>query len=223
MLWELLNWSLTIKYSLVLNLGYPFLVGEVSYPSAEDTVYSQHRKPGVFRVSPMVWEIGVQLQVKSYQRLKKWYLMPPCLTFGFIMLYTHIINMLIYTYTYSYSITTTPQLRRMKEGRRKKTSLQIYFTSHFVRVRKGCSRLHVRGSWRPNINCNILTPLLWPSRCLSCSLDAGVHSIGVPEGPLGRVWLSLPHLVSSCLEPYWQLLFHCQLQLLLGLELNWVK
>ena len=24
----------------------------------------------------------------------------------------------------------------------------------------------VRGSWRPNINCNILTPLLWPSRCV---------------------------------------------------------
>ena len=24
----------------------------------------------------------------------------------------------------------------------------------------------VRGSWRPNINCNILTPLLWPSRGL---------------------------------------------------------
>ena len=24
----------------------------------------------------------------------------------------------------------------------------------------------VRGRWRPNINCNILTPLLWPSRCV---------------------------------------------------------
>ena len=31
------------------------------------------------------------------------------------------------------------------------------------------------------------------------------NSIGVSEGPLGRVWLSLPHLVSSCLELYWQL------------------
>ena len=30
--------------------------------------------------SPMVWETGVQSQVKSYQKLKKWYLMPPCLT-----------------------------------------------------------------------------------------------------------------------------------------------
>ena len=31
------------------------------------------------------------------------------------------------------------------------------------------------------------------------------NSIGVPEGPLGRVWLSLPHLVSNCLELSWQL------------------
>ena len=32
----------------------------------------------------MVWETGVQSQVESYQRLKKWYLMPPCLTFSII-------------------------------------------------------------------------------------------------------------------------------------------
>ena len=31
----------------------------------------------------------------------------------------------------------------------------------------------MRGSWRPNRNCNILTPLLWPSPlCLSCSPNA---------------------------------------------------
>ena len=29
----------------------------------------------------MVWETRVQSQVKSYQRLKKWYLVQPCLTF----------------------------------------------------------------------------------------------------------------------------------------------
>ena len=34
--------------------------------------------------SPMAWETGVQSQVKSYQRLKKWYLMPPCLTLSII-------------------------------------------------------------------------------------------------------------------------------------------
>ena len=29
--------------------------------------------------SPMAWETWVQSPVESYQRLKKWYLMPPCL------------------------------------------------------------------------------------------------------------------------------------------------
>ena len=32
----------------------------------------------------MVREIGVQSQVELYQRLKKWYLMPPCLTLSVI-------------------------------------------------------------------------------------------------------------------------------------------
>ena len=36
--------------------------------------------------SPMVWETGVQYQVESYQRLKKWYLMPPCLILSIIRL-----------------------------------------------------------------------------------------------------------------------------------------
>ena len=81
--------------------------------------------------------------------------------------------------------------------------------------------LRVRGSWWPNINCNILTPLLWPSAlCLSCSpvllnrrpwgpalcwmmafftasyqqlLWASTQS-GAPS-PFGLVWLSLPHIV----------------------------
>ena len=34
--------------------------------------------------SPMVWETRVQSQVESYQRLKKWYLMLPCLTLTII-------------------------------------------------------------------------------------------------------------------------------------------
>ena len=32
----------------------------------------------------MVWETKVQSQVESYQRLKKWYLIPPCLTLSII-------------------------------------------------------------------------------------------------------------------------------------------
>ena len=36
------------------------------------------------RVSPMAQETGIQSQVESYQRLKKWYLMPPYLTLRII-------------------------------------------------------------------------------------------------------------------------------------------
>ena len=79
----------------------------------------------------------------------------------------------------------------------------------------------MRGSWRPNINCNILTPTLMAVNVVSfsfcwCSTGGpGVHSAGCwlsllhlisdfsgpqtpsgfPRPPLGRVWLSLPHFV----------------------------
>ena len=116
----------------------------------------------------------------------------------------------------------------------RKTSLTIFYLSlylqGFERVVQG---LHVRGSWRPNINCNptVMTVTL----CLSCSLVLfnrrprahcwmlaffiasyqhllwTSNSIRVSEGPLGWVWLSLPHLVSSCLEFYWQLLWLIEL------------
>ena len=33
---------------------------------------------------PVAWETGVQSWVESYQRLKKWYLIPPCLTLSII-------------------------------------------------------------------------------------------------------------------------------------------
>ena len=104
--------------------------------------------------------------------------------------------------------------------------LPLTLLQGFERVVHG---LRVRGCWRPNIICNFLTPLLWPSRCvflvllmlnrrprahcwmLAFFIAAYQHllwtpnSIGVSEGSLGQVWLSLPHLVSSCLEPSWQL------------------
>ena len=33
----------------------------------------------VVECSPMAGKTGIQYQVESYQRLKKWYLIPPCL------------------------------------------------------------------------------------------------------------------------------------------------
>ena len=100
--------------------------------------------------------------------------------------------------------------------------LPLILLQGFERVVQG---LHVRGSWRPNVNCNILTPtVMTVTLCLSCSLVLfnrrprthclmlaffiasyqhllwTPNSIGVSEGLLGRVWLPLPHLVSSLLD-----------------------
>ena len=81
--------------------------------------------------------------------------------------------------------------------------------------------LRVRGCWRSNRTATFWPSLLWPSRCVflvllmlnrrsrgplcwvMASFTASYqhllwtpNSIGVPKGPLGRVWLSLPLL--SC-------------------------
>ena len=94
----------------------------------------------------------------------------------------------------------------MQEGRHKKTSLTIY-TSHFI-ARFACERM-----LETERKLHILTPLLWPSRCVFIVLlMLGSTPSGLSEGPLGLVWPSLPHLVSRCLEFYWQLLggvFEC--------------
>ena len=81
--------------------------------------------------------------------------------------------------------------------------------------------LRVRGSWRPKIRCNILTPTLmavntvsilfswystggpqahstgwWLSLLHLISIISGPQTpSGFPRAPFGRVWFSLPHLV----------------------------
>ena len=55
---------------------------------------------------------------------------------------------------------------------------------------------------------HILTPLLWPSRCVFIVLlMLGSTLSGLSEGPLGLVWPSLPHFVSNPLGVCWQLLW----------------
>ena len=94
----------------------------------------------------------------------------------------------------------------MKKGRRK-TSLQLYLPltllQGFERVVQG---LHVRGCWRPNINFIFWPHCYDPSRCVFLVLlMLGSTPSGFSGGPLGRVWPSIRHLVSRCLEFYWQL------------------
>ena len=119
--------------------------------------------------------------------------------------------------------------RRKNKGRGK-ASLTYLFTSHFIaRVPKGCSSFACERVLETEQKLHILTPLLWPSRCVFLVLlnaqpevlgsTAGcwlslLHLISIFSGPqliralspIGLVWLSLPHLVSNSLEFYWQLL-----------------
>ena len=147
----------------------------------------------------------------------------------------------IYTFIQHHNdtIPKTNAWRITHEGRRKKTSLTTYFTSHFIaRVRKGCWRFACERMLETEHKLHILTPLLWPSRCVFIVLlmlgstpsglfrgpprsgvafltTSGLYCLelsrqlplGFSEGPLGRVWPSLPHLVSNPLGVCWQLLW----------------
>ena len=117
-------------------------------------------------------------------------------------------------YTYIYWINTDAMITdaRIKDAGRKTQEdfFTIIFTSHFIaRFEKGYSKSACVRVLETEHKLHILTPLLWPSRYVFLVLlMLGSTPSGLSEGPLGRVWPSLPHLVSSCLEFYWQLLWH---------------
>ena len=128
-----------------------------------------------------------------------------------------------HTYIIAFSYTCSCRIHTdAMNNRRRKTSLTkyVYLSLYCEGSKRVTQGLHVRGSWWPNINCNILTPTPMAvnvvsfsfSRCstggpgptllgdgfLYCILSATLwspNSIGVPEGPFGRVWFYLPHLV----------------------------
>ena len=102
---------------------------------------------------------------------------------------------------------------KTQEGRHKKSSLEKYSP---LTLLQGFERLACERMLETEHKLHILTPLLWPSRCVFLVLlDAQPEVLGsTPSGLFrGRVWSSLPHLVSSCLEFCWQLLLAPQTQL----------
>ena len=89
---------------------------------------------------------------------------------------------------------------KMQEGRHKKTSLEKYSP---LTLLQGFERLACERMLETKHKLHILTPLLWPSRCVFIVLlmfnqrPWGPLHRGFSESPLGRVWPSLPHLVST--------------------------
>ena len=110
----------------------------------------------------------------------------------------------IYTFIQHHNDT----IIKTHEGR--KTQEEFFrkiFTSHFIaRVRKGCWRVASERMLETEHKLHILTPLLWPSRCVFLVLlMLRSTPSGVSEVPLGQVLPSLPHLVSNPLGVCWQL------------------
>ena len=91
----------------------------------------------------------------------------------------------------------------------------MYLSLYCKGSKRVTQSLRVRGCWKPNRNFNILTSTLMAVNVMSfsfsrCSTGGPLcwvlafftasyrhflwssHSIGVPEGPVSRVWLSLP-------------------------------
>ena len=83
----------------------------------------------------------------------------------------------------------------MQEGRQKKTSLEKYSP---LTLLQGFERVACERMLETEHKLHILTPLLWLSRCVFIVLLVlGSTPSGLSEGPLGLVWPSLPHLVST--------------------------
>ena len=98
------------------------------------------------------------------------------------------------------------------EGRHAKENAGSFFTTYLpLSLLQGFEGLACERMPETERKLHILTPLLWASRCVFIVLlmfnqrPWGPLHRGFSEGPLGRVWPSLPHLVSSCLEFCWQL------------------
>ena len=117
------------------------------------------------------------------------------------MLYTHL------PYHNDSKIKTHAERRKRKtqeERRRIKTQEDLFtiiFTSHFIaRVRKGCSRVACERVLETEHKLHILTPLLWPSRCVFFCSPSGVFR----EPP--RSGVAFPTTSGLyCLEVCWQL------------------
>ena len=98
----------------------------------------------------------------------------------------------IYTFMHHNDTTSkTDAWRKTLEGRHRKTSFQIYLHLALF-VRFACERM-----LETERKLYILTPLLWPSRCVLFSWCWGQLHRSFPRTPSVGCGLPLPHLVST--------------------------
>ena len=94
-----------------------------------------------------------------------------------------------------------------EETTQEETTGRLLFKYSPLTLLQGFERLACERMLETKRKLHILTPLLWPSRCVLFSWCWGPLHRGFSEGPLGRVWPSLPHLISNPLGVCWQLLW----------------
>ena len=75
----------------------------------------------------------------------------------------------------------------------------MYLSLYCKGLKRVTQGLRVRGSWRPNRNCNILTPTFMAVKVVSFSFSR--CSTGGPEAHSAGWWFSLLHLISIFSEP----------------------
>ena len=110
----------------------------------------------------------------------------------FFVLYSH---MQIHIYIYTQHHNDTINKQTSEDFFTKYIPLTLFVT--FERVIQG---LRVRGSWRPNRNCNILTSTLMAVNVVSFSFSRS--STGGPAAQLSAGWwLSLLHLINNFSGP----------------------
>ena len=118
-------------------------------------------------------------------------------------------------YTYIYWVNTDTMINyasRKTHDKDAEDFFSIIFTSHFIaRVRKGCWRVACERMLETEHKLHILTPLLWPSRCVFLVLlDAqpevlGSTPLGLFRGP-PRSGVAFPTTSGLyCLGVCWQL------------------
>ena len=108
----------------------------------------------------------------------------------YLVLYSHMLQ--LYTYTYYICMCMQNQRHNNKDAMIK-TSEDLFKKIYLSLYLKG---LCVRGSWRLNKDCNILTSLAPPDIAVCRSRSPGLLLNRRPGGS-AFCWLSLPHLVSN--------------------------
>ena len=117
----------------------------------------------------------------------------PSISIQFNVLCCHL---LIHAHIYIYILDT---YRRNDKDAGRLLYKYMYLSLYCKGSKRVTQRSRVRGSWWPNINCNILTPTLMAVNVMSFSFSR--CSTGGPGAHSAGWWLSLLHLFSNFSGP----------------------